>query len=310
MNLATPETLPALQGETVTGRLERDGIGYHYRLMRHPTPEFAPTLFVSGAFQTMDSWARFARAFAPRTTVLLVDPPGMGQSDVLPSRYGLDFLAECLCHLVDAVDAERVNVVAASYGTPAALRLAQRFPDRVERVVLAGTMKEIPAHLSLDVRETVATALAGDRALLAAQVIAGLLCRDESLPVDRRALAARVLRSGIERMSDLELQQYAANTVRLLEHEPLDLSGVLQGPEALIFTGEHDCFTLPEYCREVAGAFEVSHFTTILRADHLFHVEQFQVVIDLLTEFMRGRLATDMRGCAPLVRIQRGEAKS
>ena len=302
MNFATSDTLDALH-ETVNGRLARDGIGYHYRLMRHPAPEFAPTLFVSGAFQTMDSWARFARAFAPLTTVLLVDPPGMGQSDVLPSRYGLDFLAECLCQLVDAVGAERINVVAASYGTPAALRLAQRFPDRVERVVLAGTMKEIPSHIKEDVRETVTTALVGDRAFLAKQVIAGLLCRDQSLPVDRRALAERVLRSGIERMSDFELKQYAANTIRLLEHEPLDLSGSLRGPEALVFTGEHDCFTLPEYCREVAGAFEVAHFTTILRADHLFHVEQFQVVIDLLLEFMRGRLATDLRGCGPLTRV-------
>ena len=51
-----------------------DGLRFAHRARLHPDPGFTPTLFVSGAFQTMDSWTRFERAFAPRTTVLLVDP--------------------------------------------------------------------------------------------------------------------------------------------------------------------------------------------------------------------------------------------
>jgi hypothetical protein len=33
-------------------------------------------MFVGGAFMTMEFWTRFARAFVPHTTVILVDPPG------------------------------------------------------------------------------------------------------------------------------------------------------------------------------------------------------------------------------------------
>lgn len=284
------------------GTLELEGLKYHYRRSRHPAPSFAPTLFVSGAFQTMDSWARFARGFRPHTTVLLVDPPGMGQSDLLPSHFGVDFLAECILQLIDALGYERINVVAASYGTPAAFRLAQLHPERLDHVVLAGTMKRIPDHIQDKVWESIETARRGDRELLADQVVDGLLCRDLSLPVDRRRVSERVLRGGLVRMGDTELRQYAENSTRLIEHEPLDVDQVVRGPEILAFTGEHDCFTIPSDCLEVAQTFERGWFTTVERADHLFHIEQFDVVLDMLLRFMRGQLSGAVPGCGPLIR--------
>lgn len=280
--------------------LQHDGRRYCYRVIPHPCPEFEPTLFLSGAFQTMESWARFARAFAPFTTVVLVDPPGMGRSDVLPADVGLDFLAHTIRQVMDDSRIERLNIIAASYGTPAAYRFTQLHPDRVARVVLAGTMREVPRHLRDRLAQSVAAALDGNRELLANQVVAGLLCHDAGVTIDRRAVAERVLRTGLLRMSDAQLWQYAANTRRLLEHPPLDLRHAVRGPEALVFTGEHDCFTVPAQCREVADAFERSWFTTVRRADHLFHIEQFDVVSGLLLRFLRGRLGKGAPGCSPI----------
>jgi pimeloyl-ACP methyl ester carboxylesterase len=285
-------------------------VRYCCRVTAHARPEFAPIVFLSGAFQTMDSWARFAKAFTPLTTVVLVDLPGTGRSDVLPPEYGVDFLVESARHLIDAHEFDRVSIVAASYGTPVAYRFAQLHPDRVERIVLAGTMREIPEHIRDAVRESVETAMSGNRELLVRQVVDGLLCRDLRLEVDRRSLAERVLRSGIMRMSGTELRQYAFNTARLLQHAPLDLTNPVGGAEALVFTGEHDCFTRPEHCREVAEAFESASFTTVLRADHLFHVEQFNVVSGLLLRFMRGTLQALAPGCSPIARTGYRETSS
>ena len=282
--------------------MDLEGLRYQYRAIRHPAPEFPPTLFVSGAFQTMDSWARFARSFSPHTTVLLVDPPGMGASDLLPPHVGVDFLAECILQLIDVLGYDRINIVAASYGTPAAFRLAQLHPERLDRVVLAGTMKRIPDHIQDAVRESIDTALRGDRELLADQVVEGLLCRDLALPVDRRGLSERVLRGGLAHMTDSGLQQYAANSTRLIEHEPLDIERTVRGPEVLAFTGEHDCFTIPADCLEVARTFERGWFTTVDRADHLFHIEQFDAVVELLMRFMRGTLDGAVPGCGPVTR--------
>src|SRR5688572_14549117 len=148
-----------------------DGLRYCYRVFPHTRPAFEPTLFLSGAFQTMESWARFARAFSPCTTVVLVDPPGMGRADPLPSHVGLDLLAEAVRGVIDHLALDRINLVAASYGTPAAYRLAQMYPSRVARIALAGTMKEIPAHVRERVRATTTAALRGDGELLAQQVV-------------------------------------------------------------------------------------------------------------------------------------------
>ena len=264
----------------------RDGLRYSYRVIEHPAPRFTPTLFVSGAFQTMDSWSRFARAFAPQTTVLLVDPPGMGRSDLLPADRDVYFLAECLGQVLDECGLPRCSVVAASYGTPSAVALAAMRPERVDRIVLAGTMRELPSHLRQRIAGTVDFARRRDWDGLARECVDGMLCHDPAKPIRRRERASRILRDSIARLSDAELLRYAANTERLLRHEPLDLSTKIAGPEALAFTGEHDLFTRPRDCREVVSVFERAWYTSVRQADPLFHLQQPEGVIELIFRFV------------------------
>src|SRR5690606_28233322 len=153
---------------------ERNGLRFAHRINRHAAPRFAPTLFVSGAFQSMDSWARFIRAFAPHTTVMLVDPPGMGRSDPLPADVGIGFLAGCLEQVLDEHGIERANLVAASYGTPSAFELARTRPERIDRLALAGTMRELPPHRRERIAYTIELARRRHRQELADEVVAGI----------------------------------------------------------------------------------------------------------------------------------------
>jgi pimeloyl-ACP methyl ester carboxylesterase len=297
--------VPGGHVEALECATSRDGLRFYHRIIPHPKPEFLPVLFVSGAFQTMDSWARFARVFARHTTVLLVDPPGMGHSGVLPPSHGVDFLAGCLKQVLEERGIDRANMVAASYGTPSAFRMAQLYPASVARVVMGGTMRELPVHLRKRIADTIAMACRGDRDLMASKIVEGMLCHERDKAIDRRELAARVLGGGIRRMSEMELLQYAANTQRLLDHEPLDLNLPISGPEGLVFTGEHDVFTTPDHCQDIAGAFDRAWLTTIQRADHLFHIEQFDTVVELLLRFMRGRVQEGIAGCNALTPVGR-----
>lgn len=103
-------------------------------------------------------------------------------------------------------------------------------------------------------------------------------------------------------MTEVELQQYAANTRRLLDHDTLKLAPV-EGSEALVLTGEHDCFTLPAQSREVAESFASSRFTLIREADHLFHIQRFDVAIELFLRFMQGTLGSTLSGCTPIENV-------
>ena len=262
-------------------------------------------LFVSGAFQSMDSWARFIRAFAPHTTVMLVDPPGMGRSDPLPADVGIGFLAGCLEQVLDEHGIERANLVAASYGTPSAFELARTRPERIDRLALAGTMRELPPHRRERIAYTIELARRRHRQELADEVVAGMLCHDPALAIQRRGAAARVLHSSVLRMSDVDLDKYAANTERLLNAEPLDISKTIGGPEVLAFTGEHDVFTPPEENRRVAAAFKRAWFTTVRCADHLFHLQCAETVATLLVRF--ASRALDQAGVPGSTRVEQIE---
>jgi pimeloyl-ACP methyl ester carboxylesterase len=281
-----------------------DGHRYCYKVYSDPDFTKTPLFLVSGAFQSMQSWNRFARYFyRRRVPVIVADLPGTGEADALPSGFGASFLADSVRKVLDAAGVGRVSVGSTSYGTPIAYVFAQREPDRVENLVLAGIMKQIPSHLHFGVRNTLLQLKKGRMEQFASEVLGitgpqkgnGLLCTDTEKPVARRRLAQRLLQAQLENMSSADRTKYEHNTIRLLTHEPLDLQ---QPPRCrtLVCTGEHDCFTRPEYCRELAGAFESSLFTTFKEADHLFHIEQFQVAADLFYRFTQGLPLVDVEG--------------
>ena len=126
--------------------LRLDGFRYFYRIYPNPVCDLDPIVFVSAPFQSMHAWTKLARYFNRIAPVILVDPPGVGFSDPLPARYGADFLASALRGVVDAVGVGVVNVVASSYSSFFAYRFGQLHPGMLNRMVLAGTMKELPSQ--------------------------------------------------------------------------------------------------------------------------------------------------------------------
>jgi pimeloyl-ACP methyl ester carboxylesterase len=99
----------------------------------------APVLFVNG---TGGPGAYFAPLLAALDgfRCLILDRPGWGLSSPVDFS-GAPFAtvtAELLCQTLDALDIDRVHAVGGSIGSLWALRLAQRYPARVERLVLLG----------------------------------------------------------------------------------------------------------------------------------------------------------------------------
>jgi pimeloyl-ACP methyl ester carboxylesterase len=267
-------------------KLRYRGYDYHYRIIEHPNPQFEPTFFISGAFQNMDSWSKFVRFFSQQTTVVVADLPGTGKADSLPSSIGFDFYSEAIARILQDANVNRVYVIAASYGTPIAYTFARNYQECVSRMVLAGTMKEIPQHLREHIHHSVSLAEQNEPEQFANYVIDnGLLCLDAAKHIAKRALTRRVLTTELKNM-----------TARLLNHPPLDLSSAPDIP-VLVFTGEHDVFTLPRHCREVAAAFPDAIYTTLKDSDHLFHIERFEVVLDLLQRFAKSGYMHNVAGC-------------
>ncbi len=276
--------------------LSLDGRKFQGRIFTHPSSSATPIFFLSGAFQTMDSWKKFVEFFAPHRTVLLADLPGTGSSDVLPKEYSLDFLAESARMVLDHCGVERSHIVGASYGSPIAYRMAQLWPERLFRMVLAGVMKKVPEHKWQRVFNTIRMVDEGRMKEFALETLDGMLCNDPEKTIARKPLVHRLLGTQLEKMGPADRIKYQQNTLRLLHLEPLDLSNPPRVP-TLCFTGEHDVFTTPGYCREIAAAIPGSVYTTLKDADHLFHIEQLEHTLNLFHHFFNALPLSGLPGC-------------
>lgn len=82
---------------------------------------------------------RHADYLAQRHEVLMFDQRGLGQSDKPDGPYTMTDYADDVAALMDHVGWDRANVIGISFGGMVAQHVAIRFPERVDRLVLACT---------------------------------------------------------------------------------------------------------------------------------------------------------------------------
>ncbi|MEU0336747.1 alpha/beta hydrolase [Streptomyces sp. NPDC006193] len=268
-----------------------------------------PLMLLGGALQDVNSWPRLERRIADRTPLILVDLPGTGTADDLPAEQGFDTLAETAVHVLDHLRLRRVNLLGASYGAPIAYRIAQRHPERVARLLLAGTTRRVAAPMAalmMDMvrhLEAVATddtdAPAGSwpgAEEYAARLVAALVNTGRQDSVRQSQAVRRLLSRQCLRITRRQALRNAACHRMLLGGDLLP-SGGIRGVPALVFTGEHDNATTQEENREVAAAIEGSTLVFLREADHMAHLERDAEYADLVLRFLHDLPLHDLPYC-------------
>ena len=74
----------------------------------------------------------------PAFDVCAIDTPGFGNSDPLPPGASIEQLAGCVTEVMDALGHRRAHIYGLHTGNKIATALAGEWPDRVDRLVLAG----------------------------------------------------------------------------------------------------------------------------------------------------------------------------
>ena len=298
--------------------LELEGMRYYYRMYPvgtlqisgrqlpalqrdpdRPAPDsgpVAPILFVNGAWQQMEGWVRHAEYANRLAPVILLDPPGNGTADAAPAHYGLEFFESVVLQVLDAERVSRVNLLGFSYGTLLAFRLARSYPERVERVVLAGTMARLSDATREAFRKAIRALRRGQADDFADIVLTTFACREAD--IQNRRLVDRLVRASLTRLAPEDYWKYEQNMMRVLIHTPRDVSS-LAAP-TLVLTGEHDIFTPSAGGRELARACTRAAFTTIRRADHFSYLQNPRAVMDLALNFFRELPLDGVPDCAPI----------
>jgi len=108
------------------------------------------TLGLHGITGSSMQLAPVARRLSPNLTMVAPDLRGRGGSNALPGPYGMEAHARDCAEVISQVSDRPVVVLGQSMGAYVAVVLAARFPDLVERLVLADGGIPLPLPEGLD----------------------------------------------------------------------------------------------------------------------------------------------------------------
>jgi pimeloyl-ACP methyl ester carboxylesterase len=98
-----------------------------------------PLLLIPGLASDVATWVPVRDALGERFSLIAVDNRGCGRTTPADAPITVEQMADDCAALLDALGIARAHVLGHSMGGMIALELAARHPDRVDRLVLAGT---------------------------------------------------------------------------------------------------------------------------------------------------------------------------
>lgn len=237
-------------------------------------------LLIGSLGSTLEMWDPQVTALSELYRVVRYDARGHGRSPVPTGPYVLDDLVDDAVGVLDRLGLASVSVVGLSLGGMTALRLAQREPDRVDRLVVLCSS----AHLGPASAWTERAALV--RAEGTAAVAEAVVTRwftDERRAQDH-ALVARMQ----EMIAATPAEGYASccEAIAAMDLRP-DLHRVLA--PTLTIAGADDPATPPEHLAAVAAGVADGRALVLPQAAHLASWEQATAVnAALLTHLAAG----------------------
>lgn len=123
------------------GTMERvtvQAAGHPWKLSALETPRAAPwkVVVITGTPSWSEFWAPVLAALPERFTMVVADRPGFALSEPQGVVGSINDQVQALSALLDVAPGQKVILVGQSYGAPIATLMAQRYPDRVQALVL------------------------------------------------------------------------------------------------------------------------------------------------------------------------------
>ena len=99
-----------------------------------------PILFISGGSADKNAWdPSFINDLSSNHTVIVFDNRGVGNTTIGSNPYTMQQLANDTAGLLDALKIQKANVLGYSLGSYIAQQLALTNPEKVNRLILAGS---------------------------------------------------------------------------------------------------------------------------------------------------------------------------
>jgi 3-oxoadipate enol-lactonase len=245
-------------------------------------PRDAPVVLLSNSLgANVHMWDEQLNALARKHRVLRYDMRGHGLTDTTPgddpSAASIERLADDAITLLDALGLHRVAVVGLSIGGMIAQRVASRYSDRVDALVLCATSSRLGSPSVWDARiaavesdglESIVEGTMGRWFTEHAHAQRPELVRGFANMVARTPVAGYI--GGCRAVRDADLR---ADDARIKAR-------------TLVFAGAHDPTATPEMAAELQAAIAGAQLEVLHGAAHMFCAEQPVAFNDTLLRFL------------------------
>lgn len=245
-----------------------------------------PLVILNGIFMSCASWSAFLPTFAANFRTILVDMMDQGKSDKMSHEYTQDLQIELVAALFEHMNLSKAHVCGISYGGEVAMSFAGKYPDKVDRMILANTtavttnwLRDIGrsweyAFDSRDGRQFFKTCI---------PIVYSPMFYDQNYEWAQRREDMFVQTLGAEVYDAFGRLTRSAET-----HDARHLLPKITAP-TLIISAEHDYVTPPYQQKEMAQLIPNAHHITIQDAGHAVMYERPTEFATAVIGFLRIR---------------------
>ncbi len=242
-----------------------------------------PLMLVAGLASDSRSWGAVVEALMPHFQVIVFDNRGVGRTKPQECEISVPQMADDCIALIKYLGLASVNLLGHSMGGFIAQDLAIRYPEYVNRLILAGTNSAIGPHNNKLLGD-----LAHDRA-------AGMELSEWFKAVFRLIFSPQfnnneaTVAEALQFALDDPYPQSAAGFSRQVEAiANYDCRSALVDIQAktLVVGGENDILFTPEICNNLAESIPNAELAIIAHAPHSIHGEQPEAFSDCVLKFL------------------------
>lgn len=240
-----------------------------------------PLVFIPGNLQEIESLKEFNKQLSKNSDYHILELPGTGLTEPLEPTYPITFLSDCLSEFHRKYIRKPFNLVTCSYATAIGIEFAKDHPDKLKKLVLAGSMERIPKENWPSLINLMSECM-NDKERFARNFINSLTADEKKIP-----RLETIKKAAIRKAKQYEANQvwsFIYNSIRLMSYDANNFCKIKT--PSLCFTGQFDPFVKPEYCKNLAQAIPNAEFTLIKEADHLFHIEKPDETIKLISTYL------------------------
>ena len=256
---------------TQPSRFEVDGTGLAYE--EAGSGDATPLVFIHGWTANRHRWDHQFEHFAESRRVLRLDLRGHGESDKPVERYSIDALADDVRRLLDARGIDRFIPIGHSMGGMIAQKLTLAQPERVERLVLVGSVSQMVYNRSRGLVMTLSKSVPYN-------TFVAINIQRAFKPGYSKELIKQYIAASQATPRHVVMSCYDA----MREFDVLDRVREIQVP-VLIVHGRHDIQFPPAQARRIAANCANAK-VEILDTGHECPVEDPQAVTDAIEAFL------------------------